>query len=173
MRVDGPLAIDTLADIVSKNGNLLLNVGLKADGTLPEDQKQALEQIGDWLDVNGEAIYGTRPWRIYGEGPTQPESGHMNERTVHSEPYTARDIRFTTKGDTLYAIALAWPDDGSLAIQSLGENNEQYEMQIHSVELIGHDAPLQWSRSNEGLTVQLPEKKPCEHAFVLRIRPRE
>ena len=101
------LTFDDLIDIVSKNGGLLLNIGPKADGTIPEREVQMLREIGAWLQVNGEAIYGTRPWKIYGEGPTLTEEGPMRER--EDKPMTAADIRYTTKGSTLYAIALDWP----------------------------------------------------------------
>ena len=109
--------VHDLVDIVSKNGNLLLNVGPKADGTIPDEAANLLRGLGAWLEINGEAIYGTRPWQIYGEGETEVATGHMTERT--NKAFTATDVRFTTKDDTLYAICLGWPDD-VFKIKSLG-----------------------------------------------------
>jgi alpha-L-fucosidase len=104
--------VHMLVDIVSKNGNLLLNVVLRPDGSLDPEVETMLHQLADWTAVNGEAIYGTRPWLVFGEGPTQVKGGAFKEDFT----YTAQDIRFTTKGKTLYAIALGWPDDGKFVI---------------------------------------------------------
>jgi len=104
-----------LVDIVSKNGNLLLNVVLRPDGSLDPEVETMLHQLSRLDAVNGKAIYGTRPWLVFGEGPVLAKGGAFKENFQ----YTARDIRFTTKGKTLYAIALGWPDDGKVVIQSL------------------------------------------------------
>ena len=96
-----------LIDVVSKNGNLLLNIGPRADGTIPEEVQRVLMAIGSGLKLNGEAIYGTRPWKIYGEGPTKVASGAFHD--TETQPFTAEDFRFTTKGNALYAIELGWP----------------------------------------------------------------
>lgn len=93
-----------LIDIVSKNGALLLNIGPRPDGTIPEEQVRILLEIGRWLETNGEAIYGTRPWNIYGEGPTKVAGGSFKDTA--RQAFTRQDIRFTTKGNVLYAIAL-------------------------------------------------------------------
>jgi alpha-L-fucosidase len=157
--------IDDLVDIVSKNGCLLLNIGPKPDGTIPEHEQQMLREIGRWLDVNGQAIYGTRPWKKYGEGPTGTATGHLSEKK--NKAFTAEDIRFTTKDNTLYAIALDWPEGNDLVIKSLGDNGD---VTIGNVTLLGSDAPIKWERTNAGLQVHLPAEKPCEHAFVLKIQ---
>src|SRR3989440_6001263 len=110
--------VHQLVDIVSKNGNLLLNIGPRSDGTIPEEVQHVLLDVGAWLNVNGEAIYGTRPWRIYGEGPTKVAAGSFHDTaTTHS---TADDFRFTTKRDVLYAIGLAWPTKGEAVVHSFG-----------------------------------------------------
>ncbi|MGA2499507.1 MAG: alpha-L-fucosidase, partial [Tepidisphaeraceae bacterium] len=154
--------VDVLVDIVSKNGCMLLNVGPLADGRIPDTAQGILTGIGDWLKVNGEAIYGTRPWTIFGEGPTRNKGGGFSENA--DRPFTARDIRFTTRGDKLYAIALAWPLDRQLTVKSLAKPN-----QITKVELLGHDGELKWAQTEENLVVTMPESKPCQNAYALRI----
>jgi alpha-L-fucosidase len=157
--------IHMLVDIVSKNGNLLLNVVQRPDGSLDAEVEQMLRQLAAWNAVNGEAIFGTRPWRIYGEGAVQAAGGNFKEDFAYSN----KDIRFTTKGHTLYAIAMGWPDDGRLVVRSLGKSSPVAEGEIQEVRLLGHDGKLPWSQSDEGLIVTLPEKKPCEYAFALKI----
>jgi len=156
--------VDVFVDIVSKNGCLLLNVGPRADGTIPEKAKPILLGIGDWLKVNGEAIYGTRPWTVFGEGPTrmQKRGGFTEDQ---EKAFTARDIRFTTRGDVLYAIALAWPESGQLVVRSL----PQAAGSVLDVRLLGHPAMLEWSQTDAGLVVKLPASKPCDYAYVLKI----
>ena len=105
-----------LADIVSKNGNLLLNFPPRADGTLDDDELKILARMAAWMPVNGEAIFGTRPWKVFGEGTVKVKGGGFNEDKLK---YTAQDIRFTTKGEVLYAIALGWPEDGKLLVRRL------------------------------------------------------
>lgn len=163
--------IGDLVDIVSKNGALLLNIGPRPDGTIPEPEEEILLEIGRWLALNGEAIYGTRPWKVFGEGPTQVLSGGFTD--TKRKAFTAQDVRFTTKGDVLYAIVLAWPERGEVTIQSLGANLKLYAGSIGSVEMLGVKGPLAWSQTARGLRVRLPTEKPCQHAFVLRIRPKQ
>src|SRR6185312_10417448 len=112
--------VHELIDVVSKNGNLLLNVGPRANGTIPNEVQQILLDVGAWLDANGEAIYGTRPWKRYGEGPTKAVAGPVQDTKTPS--YKAGDFRFTAKGNAIYAIAMAWPSGGQAVIQSLGKN---------------------------------------------------
>jgi alpha-L-fucosidase len=157
--------IDMLVDIVSKNGNLLLNVPPKADGTLDEQAIEILREMGEWMDINGEAIYGTRPWMRFGEGPTVTREGHFSDRTME---LTAQDIRFTTKGRTLYAIALDWPKERSLTVRSLSTRQTEPGA-IKSVSLLGHAGKLRWQRDEEGLKIELPSQKTCAHAFAFKI----
>ena len=164
--------LHVLIDIVSKNGQLLLNISPKADGTIPAEQRDVLLGIGAWLDTCGQAIYETRPWIAFGEGPTRlKRGGGFTHRQGGYLQYGAEDVRFTRSkdGGTLYAITLGWPDDGKLRVQSLGKSQSAVG-RIRSVELIGHTGRLEWSRDEDGLTVELPNTRPCENAFALRIK---
>ena len=157
--------IANLADIVSKNGTLLLNIGPKPDGTIADPDRDILLRIGAWLAVNGEAIYGTRPWKIFGEGPTEVPEGHFMD-TKRAE-FTAQDIRFTTRGrNILYAICLGRPV-GEVLIRSLGSNIKLYADRISNVRIVGADSPAVWSREADGLRVRLPEA--VEFGAVLEI----
>jgi len=157
--------IDNLIDRVAKNGFLLLNVGPKPDGTIPETARQRLLEMGAWLKVNGEAIYGTRPWLVAEEGPTKiSKGGAFNER--NEVTYTGRDIRFTCKGDVLYAICLDWPGD-EITIKSL---RRLHNGEIKSVSMLGSSEKLKWSFDGKrGLSISTPEQKPCKYAYAFKI----
>ncbi|MEM6644961.1 MAG: alpha-L-fucosidase [Bacteroidota bacterium] len=158
--------VDDLVDIVAKNGNLLLNVGPKSDGTIPEDQAEVLRELGGWLGQNGEAVYGTRPWTSFGEGPTKDAEGHHSEG--RNKQLTAEDIRFTTKDDMLYAILMAWPESGTAVVKSLGEGGE-LDRAISGVTLLGHDGALEYEQTADGLMVTLPDERPNDYAYAIAV----
>ncbi len=162
----------SLADIVSKNGNLLLSVPVKGDGTIDADEVKFLEEMAAWMGVNSEAIFGTRPWAVYGEGPSMNTqgrpSGPFNEGRTR---YTVEDLRFTTKGGVLYAIGMVWPENGKVTIKSLATGSSLVKGEPGSVHLLGQDAPLVATRDASGLAVTLPVPKPenAKTPFVLKI----
>jgi alpha-L-fucosidase len=157
--------VHQLIDIVSKNGNLLLNVGPRSDGTIPEEVQEVLLGVGAWLKVNGEAIYGTRPWRTYGEGPTKVAAGSFHDTDTAN--YTAEDFRFTTKDDVLYAIGLVWPSNGEAVIRSLAQTAGSER--VRSVTLLGSDGKPRFEQRADGLHVQLPAQSPVNYAYALRL----
>ena len=159
--------VHQLADIVSKNGNLLLNIGPRSDGTIPEPVQQVLRAVGGWLNVNGEAIYGSRPWRIFGEGPTKVVEGSFHDEDTR--PYTAEDFRFTTKGNVLYAIELGWPVSGEAVIHSLPSSVAGQE-KVASVELVGGESKVAFQQSADGLHIKIPAQAPGEYAYAYRIQ---
>jgi alpha-L-fucosidase len=149
-----------LTDIVSKNGNLMLNIPLRGDGSIDDKEETFIAGLTAWMDVNSEGIYATRPWKIYGEGPStaaRPAArGPSREAPI---PYTAQDIRFTTKGDSLYAFVGAWPESRTATIKSLASNSPHLSgAKVAAVSLLGFDGNLKFSQTNEGLSVDLPEK---------------
>jgi alpha-L-fucosidase len=158
--------VQQLVDIVSKNGNLLLNIGPKSDGTIPEQVQQVLRDVGSWLKVNGDAIYGTRVWRTFGEGPTKVAEGAFHD--TDSEPYTAEDFRFTTKGDTLYAIEMDWPHTSEAVISSLASGTLGTQP-IKSVFLLG-SGNLQFKSEADGLHITVPSAPVGKYAYVFRIQ---
>ena len=156
--------IHNLCDIVSKNGNLLLNVGLKPDGTLPEHERQTLVEIGRWLDVHGEGIYGTRAWKVFGEVDTDIVPGDFLQ---NEQPMTARDIRYTHRDGTLYAFFMDKPSDGRIVLHDVGTTSLG---DIQSIRLMSEEAALNWTMESDGLVVTLPQTYEEQHAYALQIQ---
>ncbi|WP_081714565.1 alpha-L-fucosidase [Asticcacaulis sp. AC466] len=156
--------IHRLCDVVAKNGNLLLSIPVRGDGTIDAEERRIVEDIASWTSRFGEAIFGTRPWRIAGEGPTQVASGQFGEG--NAKPFTADDIRFTTRKDALYAMTLGKPTDPDLSIMTLAK------AKVERVEVVGSNAPLKFRQDQRGLHVTVPEN--ASHAFgiALKIRGR-
>jgi alpha-L-fucosidase len=127
-----------------------------------------LDELAEWQQLKSEATKGTRPWKIYGEGPsTQTEQ--IASYQLSKAKFDSTDIRFTTKGEALYAIALAWPTAGRVVIKSLAANTKNYPGKIRKVELLGSQSELKWTRGVQGLEIQVPNAPPCKHAFAFRI----
>ena len=161
-----PMIIHQLIDIVSKNGNLLVNIGPRSDGTIPQQVQSTLREVGAWLKVNGEAIYGTRAWTKYGEGPTAIVEGAFHD--TEAKPFTAEDFRFTSKGNILYVIELGWPKTNEAVIHSLGQS-ELGNFTIGSVTLLGHEAPLGYVQKADGLHIELPSQLAGPYAYCFKL----
>ncbi len=162
--------IQMLADIVSKNGNLCLNIPLKGDGTIDSDELKVLNELATWFPANGDAIYGTRPFKVFGEGPPDVVStGNFNEGK--GRPYTSQDIRFTVKDRHLYAIVLAWPEAGSAVnIKTLAQGAPAFPGKVARVELLG-GGTLKFEQHADALSIKLPAQKPNDLALALKIIP--
>ena len=159
--------LHTLIDIVSKNGNLLLNISPTADGTIPNEQRESLLGMGTWLRANGEAIYGTRPFMTYGEGPKRlTSSGHFVEM---SGEYTSENIRFTQKGTTVFAIQLGWPGSRKqVQIKSLGRGTLKDRV-ITRVSVVDSPESIEWECQDEALFITAPSVAPNNFAICYRI----
>ena len=154
--------VDMLVDIVSRNGNLLLNFPLPGSGDLDAEELRILSSITAWMRVNSEGIHGTRPWKVFGEGPSVATPGTsvgFNEKD--RKDLTAEEIRFTSKGQNLYAFLMGWPD-GESVVKSI-------DAKVHNVELLGHKGKLKWSQDESGLKVRMPAEKPCDYAVTLKL----
>jgi len=163
--------IDMLVDIVSRNGNLMLNFPLPNSGELDDKELKILDGITRWMAINSEGIYSTRPWKAFGDGPvaTAPPSGRgarFNE--AGRRDFTAEEIRFTSKSGTLYAFVMGWPEKQAV-IKPLATTSQFAPPKIKNVELLGFKGRVKWVQNEKGLTVQMPGQKPCDHAIALKI----
>jgi alpha-L-fucosidase len=158
------VVLHLLTDIVSKNGNLLLNIVLKPDGSLPPESRQLLDGLSAWMAVNAESIFGTRPWVIYGEGPTAVKGGAFKENF----PFTAQDVRFTTKGGVLYAICMGLPT-GPINIKALGRNSPYGVKAISGIRLLGSGEQISWQQDDDALVIQPAKNWPSADEVVFKI----
>jgi alpha-L-fucosidase len=162
--------IHMLVDVVSKNGNLLLNVPVRADGTIDEAEIKIVQEIGEWMRINGEAIYETRPWKVFGEGPASDTTAPMDGPGFNEgkgKEMGSQDVRFTKKGNVLYAIVMGWPTE-PVRIKSLGKY-ALLDNPIKSVSLLGSDEKIDWTREDDEMVIAPPKHKPCEAAIVFRM----
>jgi alpha-L-fucosidase len=160
--------IHTLIDVVSKNGNLMLNVPLRGDGSIDEKERIVVEEIGDWMQLNSESIYGTRPWKVFGEGPAMESAAPLSAQGFNEgkgKPFGSSDIRFVRKGSILYATLLGWPEDRKALIKTLTTVSGKVER----VRLLGNRKSLVFQQTPEGMKIDLPEQQPGKSAFVLKI----
>jgi alpha-L-fucosidase len=180
--------IDLLMNVVSRNGTLLLNFPLKGDGTLDPKEMAILSEITAWMAVNSEGIYGTRPWKVCGEGPSVqgtirdtsvykqlppiPDTSPGATRTAGArdtgKPFTAQDVRFTSKGKMLYAFVMGWPEK-EVVIGSLGTGSKPEAGKVQNVELLGFKGKVEWSQEATGLRVQMPAEKLSDYSIALKI----
>jgi alpha-L-fucosidase len=159
--------LHTLIDVVSKNGNLLINVVQRPDGSLDPEAEQVLTDMAAWMKVNSESIYDTRPWLVYGEGPTQAQGGAFKE----DFPYSAKDVRYAEKGNTVYATLMGWPETSDVLLKSLAKTAGT-KARITDVRLLGAKGPVAWRWGKDGLHVTLPSEKTSDIAAVLKITGR-
>jgi alpha-L-fucosidase len=171
--------IQNLCDVVSKNGNLLLSIPMRGDGTIDEQEVAVLKDLASWMDVNSEAIFSTRPWVKFGEGtitdPAEAE-GKRLDFTEGKRRFSASDVRYTLKDGTLYAIVLGWPEDGTVTLRALAAGSPHYQTEVLSVNMLGSRSRIDFTRNAEGLQLKLPARKPkgfIEAACVFKIEPKK
>ncbi|TWT31025.1 Alpha-L-fucosidase [Posidoniimonas corsicana] len=165
---DARVVLHSLIDIVSKNGQLLLNVSPRADGVIPDNQQKVLLELGAWLDKYGEAIYNTRPFRTYGHGPTTAGKGHFGGIAL-DKGYTANDVRYTQNGDHVYAVVMGWPGAGAATLLEGFAADGADQPNVASVTLLGSDAPIEFEQSAKGVRVTAPDTAPNELAIVYKV----
>lgn len=165
--------IHMLTDVVSKNGNLLLSVPVRGDGTIDADEQAIVEEIGKWMATNKEAIHGTRPWKIFGEGPAIARAAPLTAQGFNEgkgKPLQSADIRFTTKGKALYAFPMEWPENGVVTIKSLALDSVHYPGKIMQIDVLGHGKITDFKRTSEGLIITMPAPtSELSYAAAIRI----
>jgi len=163
--------VDLLVDIVSRNGNLMLNFPLPNSGELDYEEMVILDEITKWMAINSDGIHATRPWKIFGDGPVAmapPSNRGTRFNEAGRADLTAEEVRFTTKGDTLYAFVMGWPGKQAV-IKPLATTSSLTPQKVQNVELLGYKDKVNWTQDEKGLTVLLPEQKPCDYAIALKI----
>ena len=161
-----------LVDIVSKNGNLLLNIPVKGDGTIDPTERRIVEQIGRWMKINGESIYGTRPWVIFGEGPVAENSDNPLRDQGFNEgkdQLGAKDIRFNKKGDKTLFVTLFGAPEEQTDVRALGSKTEQNSRRIKKITLLGSDQPVSWTQDKDCLHIAPPTEIPSPEAIVYKV----
>lgn len=165
--------VHALVDVVSKNGNLMLNIPVRGDGSIDDQERKIVEEITAWMKVNSEAIYSTRPWTIFGEGPAIKDVAPLSAQGFNEgkgKPFTAEDVRFTTKGNVLYAFLMGWPGENEARIESLGYISKHIDgKKVGKVSMLGYKGELVWQQLADYLGVKMPLTAPCDHAVVLKI----
>ena len=165
--------VHTLIDIVSKNGNLMLNIPVRGDGSIDELERVIVKEIGVWMKANGESVYGTRPWKIFGEGPQQESAGEIIAEGYNEgigKPYTSEDIRFVQKNKILYATVMSWPENGTAIIKSLGKESTYHTNKIKQIKLVSTGEILNFKQKAQALEVYFPNQKPeASYANALEI----
>jgi alpha-L-fucosidase len=165
--------IQMLIDIVSKNGNLMLNIPVRGNGTIDEDEAKVLEDLAKWIGPKSEAIYETRPFAVYGEGPsttTTAQASHFGG-VQDVRKYTAQDMRYTTKGDVVFAFVMGWPADKTVTLASLASGSKAYARQVGKIELLGSSNSVTFTQDVTGLKITLPDEKPNDIACAFKISP--
>lgn len=166
----GATVVRMLVDIVSKNGNLLLSVPVKSDGTIDDKEEAVLADIKAWMDINSESVYGTRTWKTFGEGPLADAANPMNAQGFNEgQNYSSADVRYVQKDGTVYATIMAWPAAGRFSFKSFSLASDYYSGRVKSVKLLGYDGTIEFSQGIEGLTVVVPAFHPNEIAPVFAI----
>ncbi|MYN20096.1 alpha-L-fucosidase [Rugamonas sp. FT107W] len=165
--------VQTLIDVVSKNGNLLLSVPVRGDGTIDEQERAIVEEIGRWMAVNGEGIFDSRPWTVFGEGPVMATAAPISAQGFNegrNQPFTSADIRYTVKGNVVYAFVMGWPADGKVVLKSMGSASAHLKQRVARVELVGRGDPLPFRQTAEGLHLTLPADAPAlSYAVALKV----
>ena len=162
--------IHVLMDIVSKNGVLLLNISPMANGTIPEDQQNVLLEMGEWLNTNGEAVYETRPWITFGEGPTKEPDGHFKNHNAFSKlVYSNKDMRYTSNGGKVYATFFGWPDGESVVLETFAKGTLTGDLKVNDISLLGYEGEIKWELTDKGIAITLPEEKISDMAIVFKL----
>jgi alpha-L-fucosidase len=165
--------VHTLIDVVSKNGNLLLNVPVRGNGSIDEQERAVVEEIGRWMSVYGEGIYDSTPWKVFGEGPAIQSAAALSAQGFNEgkgKPFSPEDIRFTAKEGAVYAFVMGWPAGGKVLIKSMRSGGQYLNKKVSRVELVGRGQALAFKQGADGLQVTLHGGAPAlPYAFALKI----